>query len=139
MDERNLASESGVEPRAISYTKGCYIGQEVISRIRSVGQVTRSLRGLEFDSSDLPPPRTGDPLSHGGREVGYVTSAVRSPGFARTIGLGYVRREVTDPGIALAVRTEAGSVAAHLLKLPLLDDPVSQFERINRSTPPAER
>jgi folate-binding protein YgfZ len=118
MDERNLASEAGIETRAISYTKGCYIGQEIISRIRNVGKVTRSLRGLEFDDKESPLPRRGDLLTRGGREVGYVTSAIHSPGLGRSVGLGYVRREIVEPGDTLEVPTGAGSRTARLRTLP---------------------
>ena len=79
MDATNLAPESGIEARAISYSKGCYIGQEVIARIRTYGQVAKALRGLRLPD-DLPTlPVKGQPLFKDGREVGYVTSAIRSP------------------------------------------------------------
>jgi folate-binding protein YgfZ len=118
MDDRNLAPEAGIESRAISYTKGCYIGQEVISRLRSIGQVTRSLRGLELEDADGPLPQSGDRMLLGGREVGYLTSAVRSPGLGRAIGLGYVRREVVEPGTLLEIQTQTGTRVARLRPLP---------------------
>src|SRR5204863_252374 len=89
MDETNLAPETGIESRAISYTKGCYIGQEVISRIRTYGQVAKALRGLECEVL----PKRGDKLLLDGKEVGCVTSAVFSPVLKTNIALGYVRRE----------------------------------------------
>jgi folate-binding protein YgfZ len=89
MDETNLAPETGIESRAISYTKGCYIGQEVISRIRTYGQVAKALRGLRCDGL----PTRGEKLLLRGKEVGYVTSAVFSPILKTNIALGYVRRE----------------------------------------------
>src|SRR5207249_5027427 len=91
MDETNLAPEAGIEQGAISYTEGCYIGQEVIARIRTYGQVAKLLRGLLLPD-DLPalPPK-GEKLFHGDKEVGYITSAVASPAFRRNIALGYVR------------------------------------------------
>jgi glycine cleavage system aminomethyltransferase T len=78
-------------------------------------------------------------LVHGGREVGCVTSVIRSPTFARAIGLGYVRREVTDPGEALAVQTASGSMTVRLMKLPLLHDPISRFERPSEAARSAGR
>jgi folate-binding protein YgfZ len=120
MDDRNLAPEAGIEARAISYTKGCYIGQEVISRIRSKGKVTRSLRGLEFEESGGPLPQRGDRLLRDGHEVGYLTSAVHSPGLGRSIGLGYVRGLVDEPGAVLEVLTQAGRKTARLRSLPLV-------------------
>jgi folate-binding protein YgfZ len=118
MDERNLAPEAGLDTHAISYTKGCYIGQEVISRIQSIGRVTRSLRGLEFEASKEPLPRHGDRLTQDGREVGYITSAIHSPRLGRSIGLGYVRREVADAAAVLEVQTQAGRRMARLRALP---------------------
>ena len=95
MDQNTLPPEAGIESRAISYTKGCYIGQEVISRIRSVGRVNRHLAGLKFagNKEGVPP---GSRLTQGSAEVGQVTSCVRVPGKG-WIGLGYVKRGVS-PG-----------------------------------------
>src|SRR5579871_5727566 len=78
MDETNIPLESGIEARAVSYTKGCYIGQEVINRIHSIGHVNKELRGLRIDGDLKGAPVKGDKLFHEGREVGYVTSAVKS-------------------------------------------------------------
>ena len=97
MDEANLAPETGIESRAISYSKGCYIGQEVISRIRTYGQVAKALRGLRCDIL----PNHGDKLLLGGKEVGYVTSAAFSPVLKANIALGYVRREHNAMGTKL--------------------------------------
>jgi len=97
MDEGNLAPETGLESRAISYAKGCYIGQEVISRIRTYGQVAKALRGLRCDAL----PNRGDKLFLQGKEAGYVTSAVFSPVLKTNIALGYVRREHNALGTKL--------------------------------------
>jgi len=101
MDETNLASEAGIEARAISYSKGCYIGQEVISRIRAFGQVAKSLRGLRFPTELSRLPQKGDKLFHDGKEVGYVTSSCRSYALQGNIALGYVRREHNPAGTEL--------------------------------------
>lgn len=97
MDETNLAPEAGIEARAISYTKGCYIGQEVISRIRTYGQVAKALRGLKCDIL----PKRGDKLFLQGKEVGHVTSAIFSPALKQNIALGYIRREHNAIGTKL--------------------------------------
>lgn len=122
MDERNLAPEAGIEERAISYTKGCYIGQEVISRVRNVGQVTRSLRGMELDGFPKDLPQHGDRLMLAGRDVGYITSAIFSPGLKRPIALGYVRREVQQPEATFEVHSECGVGTARLHPLPFLSE-----------------
>ncbi len=120
MDESNLPQETGIESRAVSYTKGCYIGQEVINRIRSVGQVTRALRGLRLEASAHPPAR-GDKLWHEGKEVGYITSAIRSPALDAAIALAYVRKECNGAGARLVVRSAQGdSGAATIVPLPFV-------------------
>jgi folate-binding protein YgfZ len=107
MDETNLAPETGITDRAINYRKGCYIGQEVIARIRTYGHVTRALRGLQFIDELRELPVRGDKLLKAGREVGYLTSVIRSPVLDRHIALGYVRREVNEPGTELVLQSSA--------------------------------
>jgi folate-binding protein YgfZ len=105
MDDANLPPEAGLEERAISYSKGCYIGQEVIARIRTYGQVAKTLRRLRF-ADDLPTvPSKGDKLFKDGKEVGYVTSAIQSPSLRANIGLGYIRRGANAVGEVLVVRS----------------------------------
>ncbi len=98
MDETNLAPEAGIEGRAISYAKGCYIGQEVIARVRTYGQVVKALRGLRLAGDLSALPVRGDKLFHDGKEVGYITSALASPALKANIALGYVRKEVNQSG-----------------------------------------
>ena len=102
MDENTLPPEAGLEARAISYSKGCYIGQEVIARIRTYGQVARTLRRLNLPPDLAPPPVPGDKLLAEGKEIGHLTSVI--PGHA----LGYVRKEHHAPGTRLTLRTAAG-------------------------------
>ena len=92
----NLPQETGQEERAISLTKGCYTGQEVVARIHYRGHVNRVLRGLRCPG----PLAAGMELQAAERRAGHVTSAVASPSFGH-IALGYVRREI-EPGAALA-------------------------------------
>ncbi len=93
VSEDNLPQETSLEEVAISYDKGCYLGQEVVARIHFRGHVNRHLWSLKFD--DEPPP-AGARLHDGDKEVGTVTSALTSPEYG-AIGLGYVRREVEPP------------------------------------------
>jgi len=120
MDETNLASEAGIEARAISYSKGCYIGQEVISRIRAFGQVAKSLRGLRLPTELSRLPQKGDKLFHDGKEVGYVTSSCRSQALQLNVALGYVRREHNSSGTELIVGAPDSPWKAVLCDLPFV-------------------
>jgi folate-binding protein YgfZ len=120
MDETNIPLECGIESRAVSYNKGCYIGQEVINRIHSVGHVTRELRGLRLADDLKSLPQKHDKLFYAGKEVGYVTSAVKSPSLNANIALGYVRREVNQIGNELTLRTAAGENPVKIVELPFV-------------------
>jgi folate-binding protein YgfZ len=120
MDETNIPLECGIESRAIVYNKGCYIGQEVINRIHSVGHVNKELRGLHLGDDLKALPARGDKLFFNGKEVGNVTSAVRSPTLNSNIALGYVRRETNQIGNELTLRTAAGESPAKIVDLPFV-------------------
>ncbi|MBI4325213.1 MAG: aminomethyl transferase family protein [Chloroflexi bacterium] len=122
MDETNLPSEAGLDERAVSYTKGCYIGQEVIARLRTYGQVARALRGLRL-ADHLPElPVKGDKLFKDGKEAGFITSSLASPALQCNIALGYVRREANQIGTELSVRTAQGESPAKIVPLPFQKD-----------------
>src|SRR5262249_39611561 len=118
IDENNLAPETGIEPQAISYTKGCYIGQEVIARIRTYGQVTKTLRGLRLASELKVLPAKGARLFKEDKEVGYITSAISSPTYNSNLALGYVRRETNQPGSHLKLRQDAQDSDVEVVELP---------------------
>jgi folate-binding protein YgfZ len=120
MDESNLPLECGIEARAVSYNKGCYIGQEVINRIHSIGHVNKELRGLRLADDLQTLPAKGDKLFHDGKEVGYVTSVVKSTALNANIALGYVRRESNAPGTKLVLRSTATEANAVIVELPFL-------------------
>lgn len=113
MDESNLPQECGIEERAVSYTKGCYIGQEVLNRIHTLGHVNRELCGLILAEVKTP-LRKGDKLFHNGREVGSITSVAESRGPNPTIALGYVRRELNQVGAEFTVFSPEGEVKAKI-------------------------
>ena len=126
MDETNLPLECGAALRnAVSYNKGCYIGQEVINRIHSFGHVNRELRGLRLADDLKSLPQRGDKLFHNGKEVGYVTSAVKSPACKACVALGYVRREANQIGNELVLRTTVGESSATIVELPFIRAAVS--------------
>ena len=112
LSEDVLPPEARLEG-AISYTKGCYTGQEIVARLRSRGHVNHILVGLRFDGA--APPAPGVRLRAAKAEIGEVTSAVRSP-VAGAIGLGFVRVGHDAPGTLL----DAGGRTAHVAALPLV-------------------
>jgi tRNA-modifying protein YgfZ len=108
LSEEVIPNEAGLDARAISYTKGCYLGQEIISRIKSLGHVNRQLRGVcLIKGSDLEP---GDKLvTEDGRQIGTVTSAGRSERLGGWIGLAYFRRGFDQAGTVYSVSRSATS------------------------------
>jgi folate-binding protein YgfZ len=117
MDDDIIPLEAGIEPRAISFTKGCYVGQEVIIRVlhRGHGRVARRLVGLRLEG--VAAPARGTRIHADGREIGFVTSAAESPRFG-TISLGYVHRDFVAPGTSVEVETDSGPAAATVSALP---------------------
>jgi folate-binding protein YgfZ len=120
MDETNLPMECGIESRAMSFNKGCYIGQEVLNRVHTIGHVTKELRGLRLADDLKTLPRKGDKLFHGDKEIGYVTSAVKSPALNANIALGYVRREANQMGAELTLQTANQNSVAKIVELPFV-------------------
>ena len=91
-DEKQIPHEAGLENSHISYTKGCYTGQEIVERVRSRGHVNRRRANLLFSGDAVP--EAGAPLTtQDGIEAGYVTRAARIWDPSRVIGMGYVRKE----------------------------------------------
>ncbi|HUJ23746.1 MAG TPA: glycine cleavage T C-terminal barrel domain-containing protein [Bryobacteraceae bacterium] len=95
---------------AVSFNKGCYIGQEVVERVRSRGLVHRLLVGVEIESSEVPQPEAR--LYRGEENVGKVTSAAFSPALGKVVSLAYVRRELAEPGTLLTVNGAPAGVRA---------------------------
>jgi folate-binding protein YgfZ len=110
MDESNLAPEA-LAGNAISYAKGCYIGQEVIARIRTYGQVAKALRLIRLPDELQTLPSPGEKLFKDGKEAGYITSSTLSPKYGGKVALGYVRKEANAPGEKLRFGSPEGGVA----------------------------
>jgi folate-binding protein YgfZ len=104
-----LVQEAALEERAVSFTKGCYLGQETVARLQFRGKANRTLRGVLLDGD----ARAGAPVTADGREVGRLTSVARTPDLG-AVGLAILRREVA-PGDEV----EAGGVAGRVAGLPL--------------------
>ena len=94
--EKHIPHEAGLHESHISYTKGCYTGQEIVERVRSRGQVNRVRVTLKYDAPQ--PPAPGTPMLSEGKEVGYTTRAAFSPLLNAPIGMGYLRREKSSLG-----------------------------------------
>ena len=109
LDDTVIPQEAGLNERAVSFTKGCYVGQETVARLHYKGKPNRHLRGLRLSA----PAESGAPLLHEDREVGRLASAVASPRLG-PIGLALVRREA-PPGSTVAV---GDSATAEVVELP---------------------
>jgi folate-binding protein YgfZ len=118
MDTDTIPLEAGIGDRAISLTKGCYVGQEVIVRVlhRGHGRVARRLVGLLL--ADSSPPLKGDAVLAGDKLVGEVRSAVTSPMMGGPIALAYVQRDHTSVGTDLIVKSSQGTFSARVHPLP---------------------
>lgn len=112
MNAETIPLEAGIDSRAISFTKGCYPGQEVIIRVlhRGHGKVARRLVRLDLEGGKVP--AGGDLLRVEEREVGRITSAAWSPAAARAIALAYVQRDLAEPGTKVTVEREGEKLAA---------------------------
>ncbi len=121
LSRENLPQELDRDARAISFTKGCYLGQETVARIDALGHVNKMLRGLRFDPGE--PPSPGTPLHADGKPVGTVTSTALSPVLQCPIGLGFVRRGFYEVGRALSLGDPDGGRAATIVPLPMVKAP----------------
>jgi aminomethyltransferase len=115
VDDTVILPETRLE-ELVSYNKGCYIGQEVVARVKYRGHVNRALSGLVIDGDRVP--AHGAHVLADGKDVGRVTSAVRSPAIGKPIALAYVRREHFEPGTAVTVDDGGQSIGATVAALP---------------------
>lgn len=118
VDASTIPHETGLTDALVSFTKGCYLGQELVARIESRGHVNRLLRGVVLAENLLPPP--GAEVVAGGEVVGTLTSVGESLELRAPIGLATVRREAA-PGDPVTLRWTGGSARAVLAELPLDD------------------
>ncbi len=116
MDETIIPIEAGLEESAISYTKGCYPGQEVVARIKTYGHVNRHLTGLILQGQTPPQPK--EKIFDGDQEIGWVTSGIYSPLCKAAIAMSYVKTAYTNPGTTVAVSVNGVRVAAVVAKRP---------------------
>src|SRR4051795_956184 len=110
LDETTIPQEAGLNDRAVSFTKGCYVGQETVARLHWRGKPNRHLRGLRLSA----PAPSGTPLRLGEREVGRLASVALSP-VHRPIALAIVRREA---GVGETLSVGDGAISAQVVELP---------------------
>lgn len=116
MSEETIPLEAGLDS-AISHTKGCYVGQEIIVRIRdrAHGRVARHVVGLLIEGDAVPQP--DQPVRHDGRAAGRLTSAVLSPALGRPIALAMIHRDAAVPGTRVSLEDGQG---AEVVALPFV-------------------
>jgi folate-binding protein YgfZ len=125
MDETNVVTEAGLDD-AFSYTKGCYIGQEIIARIHWRGHVAKKLAGLLF-SDEAEVERGARVLAADGKDIGRVTSATFAPRLSRTVALAYIKYDYLAAGTVARIIAGEAEREATVAELPLLRG--SWFER----------
>ena len=105
MTDDTIPLEAGIEDRAISFTKGCYVGQEIIVRVttRGGGRVAKKLVQWHADDAASVVPLQDSRIFFFDRDVGRVTSAAFSPLLSKVVGLGYVHRDFIEPGTEVTV------------------------------------
>ncbi len=111
----NLPQEVNRDSQAISFKKGCYLGQETVARIDAIGHVNRLIVGIRFGGSRIP--TTNEPLLAANQEVGHITSAAWSPRLQSPLALAYVRRSHAKTGTSL----ESATGPAAVISLPLAE------------------
>ena len=116
LNEEIVPPEANLEGKAFSLSKGCYPGQEVVARMDTYGNVRRKLAGLVLKDSIVPPH--GAKLYSGDREVGWISSAVRSPQLNKVIAFGFPLRDFSKPGTELTVEFRGGRHPATIQTLP---------------------
>jgi folate-binding protein YgfZ len=114
VDENTIILEAGYKD-AISFNKGCYLGQEVVARATHIGRVNKNLVQFQTESDHAPSPKSK--LQSSGKEAGYVTSAAFSPGLKTVVGLGYAQRDFAKIGTKLVVESDMGPLPTIITKL----------------------
>jgi tRNA-modifying protein YgfZ len=114
----NLPQEVDRDARAISFVKGCYLGQETVARLDAMGHVNKILVGAVAETDAVPPP--GATLRADGKDVGVVTSSAFSPGWSRGVALGYAKVGNAKPGSALVASWDRGEVGLTVRARPMI-------------------
>ncbi|MDE0137195.1 MAG: hypothetical protein OXM57_10185 [bacterium] len=116
VNAKTIPQETGLVPEAVSFTKGCFLGQELVARIDSRGRVNRHLRGLRMLEPVMPP--VGARVTHGERVVGELATVGESPVLHAPIALALIRREA-PPGSRVTVTWQGAQIEAEVHLLPM--------------------
>jgi folate-binding protein YgfZ len=120
MDETNVVTETALDD-AVSYTKGCYVGQEIIARIKYRGHVAKKLTGIKF--AEAVKVEAGAAIkSLDEKEIGRLTSTTYSPHLGRTLALGYLKYDYLAPKTKVKVASDRGEVEATVAELPFVSE-----------------
>lgn len=120
-DEQNLLPETGLEEQAASYTKGCFLGQEVLARVKSHGSPARALVGLRFDAKLKATPQLDSSFEVNGEDAASIKSSCFSPTLKASIAFALVRREHRVPDKILVGQLDGASVQATVTLLPFYE------------------
>jgi folate-binding protein YgfZ len=115
VDENNMMLETGLAD-AVSFTKGCYTGQEAVAMATYRGHVSKRLSGLAVASDNAP--SHGDKVLKEGKEIGYVTSALRSDTLGAVIAMAYIKYGFFDPGNRVEIQSQGEALQASIVELP---------------------
>jgi folate-binding protein YgfZ len=108
--------QAGLEDRAVDFEKGCYIGQEVIAKIKYLGQVNRGLVGIRIAGNVVPPE--GARVMFDKRETGVITRAIFSPTLEGVIAFAYLHRDAMVPGTRVEIQFNDGIFEGEVSRLP---------------------
>jgi tRNA-modifying protein YgfZ len=109
LTDRFLVQETG-QLQGVHFSKGCYLGQEIVERVRSRGQVHRHLRGVRIEGEAVP--EVGAKFVFGDKEVGELVSAAYSPALGKVVGMAYLRTDAANPGMAVSIDGRGAQVVS---------------------------
>jgi folate-binding protein YgfZ len=115
VDETNMMLEAGLSD-AVSFSKGCYTGQEAVAMATYRGHVSKRLSGLAVEGDIVP--SHGDRIEKDGKDIGQITSSIRSQTLSRVIALGLVKYGFFDPGTSVLIRSGESALNAEIVNLP---------------------
>ncbi len=118
-DESNIPLECRLD-KTVSFSKGCFPGQEILARLDSRGGISKKLMGLELEGKTVP--KKGDLITKDGNEAGHITSSAFSPFLKKIIAMGYLKKECWAAGTLVVIETEGAHISGQVVSLPFYFD-----------------